>query len=183
MFTFALRVVNQLVLGKVFKINVIKAANVAPAYDVAFRAWPIDLDTNLHINNSCYFRTAELARWRIFPQSDMFALMAKNGVMFLVAEQTIKYMRPIAPFQKYVIRTTMTTTDNKWMNYKHVFIQHPDDVKSGKEAVIYAVIDAKAVLKEKTGKTMKADTFLSKCNPFYKGMITQIPSDIEAITK
>lgn len=183
MFTFALRVVNQLVLGKAIKINVVKAANVAPAYDVAFRAWPIDLDTNLHVNNSCYFRTAELSRWRIFPQSDMLATMAKNGVMFLVAEQTIKYMRPIAPFQKYVIRTTITTTDNKWMNYKHVFIQHPDDVKAGKEAVTYAVIDAKAVLKEKTGKTMKADEFLTKCNPFYRGMITQIPSASETVAK
>ena len=153
MITFALRIVNQLVLGKYLKLNIVTAANGVPAFDVAFRAWPIDLDTYFHINNSCYFRTAELSRWRIFPQSNMLSILAKKGAMFLVAEQTIKYMRPIGPFQKYVVRTSMSTTDNKWMNYKHTFMQHPDDVKSDKQPITYAVIDVKAVLKEKTGKT------------------------------
>eukprot|EP00598_Pedospumella_elongata_P007065 CAMPEP_0184973416 /NCGR_PEP_ID=MMETSP1098-20130426/5210_1 /TAXON_ID=89044 /ORGANISM="Spumella elongata, Strain CCAP 955/1" /LENGTH=181 /DNA_ID=CAMNT_0027495871 /DNA_START=37 /DNA_END=582 /DNA_ORIENTATION=- len=173
MITFALRIVNQLVLGKYLKLNIVTAANGVPAFDVAFRAWPIDLDTYFHINNSCYFRTAELSRWRIFPQSNMLSILAKKGAMFLVAEQTIKYMRPIGPFQKYVVRTSMSTTDNKWMNYKHTFKQHPDDVKSDKEPITYAVIDVKAVLKEKTGKTMKPDEFLAICNPLYKDMFTK----------
>ncbi len=180
MITFALRIVNQLVLGKFVKINVVKAANAVPAYDVAFRAWPIDLDTNMHVNNSCYLRTGELARWRIFPQSNMFATLAAKGIMFLVSEQTIQYKRPINPFQKYVVRTSMSTTENKWMHYKHTFIQHPDDVAFGKEPIVYAIIDCKAVLKEKSGKTVKADEFLANCNPFYQKMF--VPRSSEEVS-
>jgi len=80
----------------------------------------------------------------------------KNKYMFLAVEQSIRYSRPIQPFQRYVVATTCTVyDDNKWLWYKHTFEQHPDDVKPGQEPREYAVIDLKAVLKEQSGKTIK----------------------------
>lgn len=169
MLTFALRVVNQLILGSFTKVNVVKSA-AGPAYEVAFRAWPVDLDTYFHINNACYLRVAELARWRIFPQSKMMKFVANKGVMFLVTEQVIKYSRPIDPFQRYIVSTSITYTEDKWFYYKHTFLQHPDDVKAGKEPTVYTVIDCKAVLKEKSGKTVRVGEFLPY-SPLYNELM------------
>lgn len=62
MFIFGLRVVNQLLLGRFVKPNIKKVANTQVIV-LTFRAWPIDLDFNWHLNNASYLRTAELARF------------------------------------------------------------------------------------------------------------------------
>lgn len=175
MITFALRIVNQLVLGSLTKINIVKRA-AGPAYDVAFRAWPIDLDTYFHINNACYLRVAELARWRIFPQSNMMSFVTNKGVMFLVTEQVVKYNRPIQPFQRYIVSTSITYSEDKWFYYKHSFLQHPDDVKAGKEPIVYTVIDCKAVLKEKSGKTVRVGEFLPH-SPLYNQLLEIVDTE------
>jgi acyl-CoA thioesterase FadM len=173
MITFGLRIINQLVLGSLTKVSVVKKAGASPAIEVAFRAWPVDLDTYFHINNACYFRTAELARWRIFPQSNLFSMIKNKGVMFLVTEQTIKYLRPIGPFQKYIVSTSISYKEDKWFYYKHTFVQHPDDIKPGKEPAVYAVIDCKAVLKEKSGKTVRVGEFLPQSPLYRELMVTE----------
>jgi YbgC/YbaW family acyl-CoA thioester hydrolase len=177
MITFGLRVINQLLLGSASKINIVRKAGAAPAYEVAFRAWPIDLDTYFHINNACYFRVAELARWRIFPQSNLYSMMKNKGVMFLVVEQTVKYFKPVSSFQKYIVSTSISYKEDKWFYYRHSFQQHPDDVKPGKEPVVYTVIDCKAVLKEKSGKTLRVGEFLPH-SPLYKDLVNL--EDVEA---
>ena len=141
MFTFALRIVNQLFLGNLKKIP------VTNPYQVPFRCWPIDLDLFFHMNNASYFRVAELARWRMFPQTNMVSIANSLGAMFLVVDQNIKYIRPIGPFQKYVVNTKLTVSDDKWIHNIHTFQQHPDHVKNGEEPKIYAVVDCKAVIK------------------------------------
>eukprot|EP00600_Ochromonadales_sp_CCMP1393_P001295 CAMPEP_0174986000 /NCGR_PEP_ID=MMETSP0004_2-20121128/18674_1 /TAXON_ID=420556 /ORGANISM="Ochromonas sp., Strain CCMP1393" /LENGTH=158 /DNA_ID=CAMNT_0016238751 /DNA_START=152 /DNA_END=628 /DNA_ORIENTATION=- len=144
-------------------------------YDVSFRCWPVDLDTYFHINNSCYFRVAELARWRIFPQSNMYTAVAKDGIMFLATEQTIKYFKPIGPFKRYIVRTHLTSADDKWFYYNHRFLQHPDEVKGGNDPIVYSEIECKAVLKERSGKTVKISKFLHK-SPFYEELLQSIES-------
>jgi hypothetical protein len=155
MFTFTLRMLNQLMLGFARPSTVTRARGI-PSTDVAFRCWPIDLDIYMHMNNSCYLRVAELARWRAFPATGLLGKVMRDKVLFLAVEQQIRYLRPIAPFRKYVVSTTCTVhEDDKWLWYRHVFEQHPDDVKPGKEAGKYAIIDLKAVLKEQSGKTIQ----------------------------
>ena len=73
----------------------------------------------------------------------------------MAVEQTITYLKPIKPFQRYIVSTKMTHKDNKWLFYEHTFLQHPSDVKQGVEPVKYSVITLRAVLKERTGKTVR----------------------------
>lgn len=152
MLLYTLRVAAQIGLGYLYppSINLVKKC-----VPVAFRCWPIDLDTYLHMNNANYLRVAELARWRIFPVSGLMKLSLERGWMFLAVEQTITYLKPIRPFQRYIVSTKLSHKENKWLFYEHTFEQHPADVARGSEAVKFCIINLRAVLKEKGGKTVR----------------------------
>lgn len=112
-------------------------------------------------------------------------------MVFLAVENKIQYLRPIAPFERYVISTTCTTDDDssssskndKWLYYRHVFQQHPDDIirrddnDEEKDAVplIYAVIDLKAVVKQKNGVTIKPSALMNE-SKFYREWVTTTPN-------
>lgn len=161
MLTYTLRVLNQIMLGSIKKIP------ITSPYQVPFRCWPLDMDLFMHLNNASYFRVAELARWRMFPQSNMTSFA---GSMFLVVEQSIKYIRPIGPFQSYVVSTKLSSSDDKWIHHEHTFQQHPKDVKKGKEPAVFAVIDCKAVVKEKSGKTIRPSQIVQQ-SVYYREML------------
>jgi len=166
------RMLSQVFLGFVRPPVVNKARR---SVDVAFRCYPIDLDTYLHMNNANYLRVAELCRWRLFPVSGLMSQSLSKGWMFLAVEQTITYLKPIAPFQRYVVSTKMQHKDNKWLLYEHTFQQHPDDVKKDQEAVIYSVINLRAVLKERGGKTVRPATLIDS-SPFNLDIFTSADS-------
>jgi acyl-CoA thioesterase FadM len=100
----------------------------------------------MHMNNASYLRCAEYSRWRFF-----FGRRSSDAAMFIVSENRAQYFKPIMPFQIYDIVTTISASENKWLHYKHTF-KHPS-----KDDVIYAVVETKAVLKEKNGKTIPLD--------------------------
>jgi acyl-CoA thioesterase FadM len=147
------RILNQLMLGKYAPLKMTLTPGKV-VYEVPFRCYPVDMDAFMHMNNAMYARVAELARWRIFPKTDTLKFSDK-GILFLVVENDITYNRPIMPFQKYIVKTTLTSTENKWLFYEHKFIQHPSQVKTGEEPKTFATVIAKAVLKEKSGKTVR----------------------------
>lgn len=149
MITLFLRVVNQLILGSVTKLNIVNSKVIT-----RFRCWPLDGDANMHMNNASYFRVAELARWRTAPESGMLRDGFRNGWMFLVVDQSIVYHKPIAIFQQYVIRTSATFSDDKWVHFVHTLEQTPESVKAGAEPKVFAEIKLRAVMKEKSGKTV-----------------------------
>lgn len=165
------RIVNQLVQGYFKRLPLLKGPQNTTYYDVNMRCWPIDMDAFMHMNNACYVRCAELARWRVFLQSDTLRMTSLQGILFLAVEQRVSYLKPIMPFAKYTIRTTITSSDNKWLHYRHTFQQHDSQVSNGKDAMVYAVVDCKAVLKEKTGKTVKIDQLIAH-NDFYRDAVT-----------
>lgn len=88
-------------------------------------------------------------------ESGLLTYVLKKRILFLVVEQTITYSRPIVPFQKYVVSTTVEVSDDdKWMYYKHSF-NSPSALNSNVPPVHHALITLKAVLKETGGRTVK----------------------------
>lgn len=170
MLTYTFRMLMQLGLGfaRPPRVNIAEKT-----VEIGFRCWPVDLDTYLHMNNANYFRVAELCRWRMFPVSGLFAQSIKKGWMFLAVEQSITYLKPIQPFQRYIISTKMTHKDNKWLFYEHTFLQHPADVKTGTEQIKYSVITLRAVLKERSGKTVRPEE-LAASSPWNKDLLTAL---------
>ena len=165
MFLHLLRVSNQLIRGYLASSS-LKVCPQDKTLVVPFRCWPIDIDQYMHMNNAKYLYCAELSRWYTFPSSGLMsqAFRDKKGLMFLVVENDVKYYQPINPMQKYIISTKVTVDaeDDKWLYYEHTFLEHPDDYASSKEDADsssppkkYAVVDMKAVMKQRNGKTIK----------------------------
>ncbi len=122
-----------------------------------FRLYPIDCDVYGHMNNANYFRVAELARWRQTSQSGLLAVSLRERWMFLIAEQSIKYIRSIQPFQQYYIRSVLTV-ESKWIFYDHYF-----ESSDGDDAKLFAHIRMKAVVKRPDGKTVQPSEVEDKC--------------------
>ena len=130
-------------------------------------------------------RVAELSRWRQIAQSGVLGVCLKRGWMFVVAEQSIVYHRPILPFQAFVVRSTISH-EGKWIYYDHYFESCPGDDKSTHAArpvtagagapgssaptmpmpprvVLYAHNRVRAVAKERSGKTVPPTAIVDAC--------------------
>ena len=168
MLVFTCRVIHQMVRGYLHAPKV----NANRTVDSAFRCLPLDIDIFGHMNNARYLQNAELARWNLLPASKVMArIISEEGMVFLAVENSITYHKPIWPFQKYIIQTSCKVKeDDKWMYYTHEFKQHPEDVPEGKEAKVYCTIDLTAVIKERSGKTIKPSMLMEE-SPFYKELV------------
>ena len=178
MITFTARTLFQLAAGILRPVTV---SSSKKSVDVAFRCYPVDMDTYMHMNNACYLRVAELSRWRIFPATGLLSASIKEGMMFLAVDQHVKYLKPIKPFQRYVVETTCDVyKDDKWQWYKHTFVQHPDDVKPGQEPHTYAEINLRAVLKAGSGKTIPPSSLMGKAK-FYDELFSMHPDTAKSV--
>lgn len=144
--------------------------NPNKSVDVGFRCWPIDLDSFIHMNNSKYLQVAELTRWRT--TVPVLPYILSKGLLLLVAENNIQYMRPINPFQRYIVSTTVSVDEkeDKWIYYKHVFEEHPGDLREREDStqpITFAVVQMRGIVKEVNGKTVKPSTLINK-SKFYK---------------
>jgi acyl-CoA thioesterase FadM len=172
MITITLRIIHQLVRGSLSRPVVTKDKKVI----IPFRCWPIDIDAFFHMNNANYLLNAELSRWRTLPASSVFSrVLSDKGMVFFAAENTVRYLRPINPMQKYVISTTCCVDhdEDKWFYYRHVFQQHPSDVPLGTLPKEYAIVDLKAVVKERSGKTIRPSELI-RDSDFYQQWVTSV---------
>ena len=177
MFTFACRMLYQICQGYL-KPPVIRSITrgtdhkTLMSFPVSFRCYPIDWDVYLHMNNRNYFAVAELARWRSSAASGILQYGVEKGYMFLVVEQSIKYLRPIKPFEKFVVSTEVELLPgDKYMMYTHTFEKDLSGGKlneKGKRP--FAEIKMKAVVKEQNGKTVPASE-IANFSPWSKSLI------------
>jgi acyl-CoA thioesterase FadM len=159
-----------MLIGLVFpsKVKIIKEG--IKGAQASFRLWPVDMDIFIHMNNASYIRVAELHRWRMLSESGLLKQMMKDKTIFLAVDQSITYSRPILPFQKYIVTTTVKASDDdKWMYYQHSFDQ-PGEVKDEKTRKHYALITLKAVMKAPSGKTVRPSEVFTK-NDYYKELV------------
>ena len=120
-----------------------------------------------------FLRVAELNRWRFSAVTGFDVLLFKHRWVFLVTENNVKYMKPIPGFQKYSVESVMKPmADDKYFEFEHVFVEHPESVKAGRVPKIYAIVTGKAVIKETTGKTVKPST-VALSIPYFKQIDNQ----------
>jgi acyl-CoA thioesterase FadM len=203
MFLFTLRTLYQVGLGALkAPALVTKRVCASPgavakrAVELDFRCWPIDMDVQMHMNNSCYLRVAELARWRLFSPSGMMGPALKKGWLFLAVEQTVTYYKPIPPMAAYRVEVSVDVRDDKWIMYKHRFLKgsttdkaiadskraqreaerqarvgvglkhhhnadhHDHDEGDQGSEVVFCEVDLRAVMKERSGKTVRPSELL-----------------------
>lgn len=139
----------------------------SPSIIAKFRCWPIDLDVYMHMNNACYFRVAELARWRQSTQAGLFGVAIQKRWMFIVVEQNIRYHKPILPFQRYFVRSEMRVLDGKFTEYQHFF-----QANERADSLVYAQITMRCVVKHASGKTVTPAEVIETCPGILRWLAT-----------
>lgn len=99
----------------------------------------LDCDVNLHLNNSSYLYSMELARWHFTAANGVLWKTLKNRRMMIVASQSIRYRHAIPPFHAYEIRTQVVYWDDDWIYLLHQF-QDPTTGKQYAEGLVRAAM-------------------------------------------
>ncbi|KAF4315709.1 hypothetical protein BBO99_00008233 [Phytophthora kernoviae] len=132
----------------------------------------LDCDVNLHLNNSSYLFSMELARWHFTASNGILWQAVKHRRMFLVASQSIRYRHGIPPFHAYEIRTQVVHWDDHWVYFLHQF-QCPATGKQYAEGL-------SRVLVKQRGKGVLFDKLIAEV---YDGPIPPPPSEVPAVVK
>lgn len=98
------------------------------ATELEFRVWPFDLDINMHMNNARYLSIMDLGRVYHTSRSGVLYHSRKNKWMPVVAKLDIRYIRSLAPFEKFTLRTEITGHDEKYFHITQTFIRNGEEV-------------------------------------------------------
>lgn len=87
-----------------------------------FRVGFSDIDFNMHINNAKYMRYMERARWDQPVQTNVWDLMVKHKMNFIVAGIEVGYIRELRLFKKFKIETCYLGWDEKYFYLEQRFV-------------------------------------------------------------
>ena len=114
--------------------------------ETPFRVWPTDLDPNWHMNNGVYLSLMDLGRFDLVFRSGFAAALKRERWYPVVASQTIRYRRSLAPFQKFSIRTRLMGWDERFFFIQQKFML-------GEEVAALAVVKGRFLKKSGGGVT------------------------------
>ena len=73
---------------------------------------PVLNDSSLTPSRRAHAPT-ELARWELLPRIGMLQRALKEGWIFLVVEQQAVYTKPIKPFQRFQVTSTVSAVETR----------------------------------------------------------------------
>jgi len=114
---------------------------------LTFRCWPTDLDFNMHLTNSRYASFGDLSRISFMIRNGAWGRLRAAKLFPVLGSITIRFRRPIAPFEKFSVTTRILTWDDKWLYLEHKFLTAKD---------VPAIAVAKATFVAKTGRVPMA---------------------------
>lgn len=92
---------------------------------VRFRVLPNDLDINLHMNNGRYLTLMDLGRADLMIRTGLLGPMLRRRWMPVLGGASVRYRRPLGPFETFVLRTRVLCWDAKWLFIEHR-VEKPD---------------------------------------------------------
>jgi acyl-CoA thioesterase FadM len=90
---------------------------------VRLRAWPNDLDLNLHVNNGRYLSLADLGRLDWFVRTGVFQLARQHNAVPVIGDAIAKFRRELKAWQTFEIHTRMAGWDERWGFIEHRFVR------------------------------------------------------------
>ncbi|MGD9785950.1 MAG: thioesterase family protein [Hyphomicrobiaceae bacterium] len=76
---------------------------------LAFRVWPHDLDTSLHLNNGRYLTLMDLGRLDVMAASGLMKAALRHRWTPVASAIKIRYRRELTLFQRFAIETRILT--------------------------------------------------------------------------
>jgi acyl-CoA thioesterase FadM len=99
----------------------LRRQGIVDASRLRFRAWPNDLDLNLHMNNGRYLTFMDLGRVHLLAQMGLLGTVVRNGWQPVLTAAEINFIRAIGPFQLFTLISRLLTWDEKYFYVEHQF--------------------------------------------------------------
>lgn len=109
---------------------------------ISLRVWPQDCDTQGHMNNGRYLSIMDLGRSDMAMRTGFLRLWLRRRWRPLVGAQTIRYRRPLMPFDRYTLHTRLVCWDEKWIYFEQRF---------EKDGELYAIAVVKGLVRGPKG--------------------------------
>lgn len=87
-----------------------------------FRCWPNDLDLNIHMNNGRYLTIMDLGRIHMMVRAGIVPQMIQKKWQPVISAATIRFRRPLGPFERFTLDTRVIGWDEKWIYIEQRFI-------------------------------------------------------------
>jgi acyl-CoA thioesterase FadM len=81
---------------------------------ITLRVWPNDVDSNLHMNNSRYLLAMDVGRWDLVARTGFWRELLRRRWFPVLGSATLRFRRPLDPFQRYRLVTRIVAWDEKW---------------------------------------------------------------------
>jgi acyl-CoA thioesterase FadM len=82
---------------------------------IALRVWPNDVDSNLHMTNSRYLLAMDVGRWDLAVRTGFWRELLRRRWFPVLGSATLRFRRPLDPFQRYRLVTRLEAWDEKWI--------------------------------------------------------------------
>jgi acyl-CoA thioesterase FadM len=96
---------------------------------LAFRVWPHDLDTNLHMNNGRYLTIADLGRTDLLIRMGLIGLVLKQGLQPMLSGAAVRFRREIKPFQRFFLESRIVCWRGTTFVMEHRFVTGEGDAR------------------------------------------------------
>lgn len=90
---------------------------------IRLRAWPNDLDINMHVNNGRYLTLADLGRFDWFRRVGLWEVAKQRRVYPVIGDVTAKFRRELRAFERFELRTRLVGWDDRWGFLEHRFVR------------------------------------------------------------
>jgi YbgC/YbaW family acyl-CoA thioester hydrolase len=111
-------------------------------YKITVRGY--ELDSFNHVNNAVYLNYLEQARWEILKELDLIEDIQKKGLLLVVTELNIRYMKEARLYDELVIKTTVEK-EEPYLVFKHSIYNETTGLKITKATVKTLLIDKNRV--------------------------------------
>lgn len=85
------------------------------------RAWPVDVDVYLHVNNGRYLTLMDFGRFQHAMRTGLMGVMLRNRWQPILGSASMHYRREIRAFQRFDLVTALRAWDEKWFYIEQRF--------------------------------------------------------------
>jgi acyl-CoA thioesterase FadM len=82
---------------------------------LAFRVWPHDLDTSLHMNNGRYWTLMDLGRTDMLLRSRLWRAVLRHGWTPVISAGKIRFRRELKLFRRFRLETRIVCWAQTWL--------------------------------------------------------------------
>ncbi len=86
---------------------------------MTFWCLPTDLDMNMHMTNSRYHSFMDLSRIDFMIRNGAWGRVRAAGLYPVLSFSSIRFRRPIRPFQKFAVTSRVVSWDERWIYLEH----------------------------------------------------------------